>query len=452
MQRGAPMKESSNQNDNLGGKGPSTRHIVGNDIYKLCVELFPIDRSLTGNGTRKTLDILKRELPQLNIYEVLTGTKCFDWTIPREWNCKEAYIITPEGDRICDFSKNNLHLVGYSIPIKKTIPLEELNDYFHSLPELPEAIPYVTSYYKERWGFCISHNERKNLKDGEYKVVINSTLEDGSLTYGELLIPGKTKEEVFLSTYVCHPSMGNNELSGPTVTTHLAKYIQSLENRRYSYRIIFIPETIGSIMYLSKNLNEMKRNMVAGFNVTCVGDNNSYSYLPSRNGGTLADKIALHVLKQSKDNFNDFSFLDRGSDERQYCSPGIDLPVCSVMRTKYLEFKEYHTSLDNLNYIGAKGLNGAYEVYVKIINALENNYKYVSLHLCEPQLGKRGLYPTMNTKDTKSIVNNMMNFLVYCDGTNDLIDISNKINLPIWELYKIIEDLLKNNLISIKKP
>ncbi len=423
--------------------------MIGDNIYKLCEELFPINRSLTGNGVRETLKILKREIPDLNIFEVPTGTKCFDWTIPKEWNVKEAYIIDPNGDKICDFSTNNLHLVGYSTPIKKKMNLDELDKHLYSLPEQPDAIPYITSYYKERWGFCIPHNQREKLIKGVYNIVIESSLDDGNLTYAELLIKGDSEEEIFFSTYICHPSMGNNELSGPTVVTYLAKYISSLKNRRYSYRIVFIPETIGSIMYLSRHLNVMKKNIVAGFNITCVGDNNSYSYLPSKFGNSLADKVALHVLKYSSIKFKTYTFLDRGSDERQYCSPNIDLPICSVMRTKYNEYKEYHTSLDNLDYISPKGLNGSYNIYIKIIEVLENNYSYISNILCEPQLGKRGLYPTMSTKNTKSIVENMMNFLTFSDGTMDLLSIAQKINVPIWELYPIVSKLVESEIVSI---
>jgi len=424
--------------------------MIGEKIYDLCRELFPINRSLTGDGVRKTLNILKRELPELNIFEVPTGTKCFDWTIPKEWNCKEAYIIDPDGNKICDFKVNNLHLMGYSIPANKILNFEELESHMYSLPELPDAIPYITSYYKQRWGFCITENQRQNLKDGEYKVYIDSTLKDGNLTYGELIIKGESKEEIFLSTYVCHPSMGNNELSGPTVTTYLAKYIQSLKNRRYTYRIIFIPETIGSIMYLSKHLDTMKQNIQAGFVLTCVGDNYSYSFLPSRDENTLADKVSRHVLKNAVSNYTEYSFVeDRGSDERQYCAPGIDLPVCSIMRTKYDEYKEYHTSLDNLDYISFKGLNGAYEVYIKVIEALENNHTYKLTVLGEPQLGKRDLYPTDSTKDTWSIVKNMMNICAYADGKIDLVDIAEKINIPIWELYEIIYKFKNEKLLSI---
>lgn len=424
--------------------------MLGEEIYELCKELFPINRSLTGDGVRETLNILKREIPELAIYEVPSGTKCFDWAVPKEWNINEAYIIDPDGNKICNFKENNLHVVGYSIPVNTTIDLEDLEAYLYSLPELPEAIPYITSYYKERWGFCLSHNQRNKLKKGKYKVYIDSTLKDGNLTYGELLIKGDSEKEIFFSTYICHPSMANNELSGPTVVTYLAKYIKSLQQRRYSYRIIFIPETIGSIMYLSKHLDIMKKNVIAGFNVSCVGDNNNYSYLPSKFGNTLSDKVALHVLRSAVEEFKEYSFLKhRGSDERQYCSPGVDLPICSVMRTRYGDYKEYHTSLDNLEYISSAGLNGAYEVYKKIIEILELNYIYLSNVLCEPQLGKRGLYPTISTKNTKSVVANMMNFLAYIDGKKDLIEISNNTNISIIELSEIANRLIDAKLVSI---
>ena len=253
----------------------------GRDIYDLCKKLWPIARSITGNGVRETLNIIQQEIPNLIIHEVPTGTDCFDWKIPKEWNIKGAYIIDPNGKIIIDFRDNNLHVVSYSVPINKTVSLSELQQHLYSLPEQPDAIPYVTSYYEERWGFCITENQRKVLVEGDYQVCIDSTLTNGSLTYGELIIPGKSKKEVFLSTYVCHPSMANNELSGPTVTTYLAKWIQS-QPREYTYRIIFIPETIGSICYLSKNIKVMKKNTIAGFNISCVGDDNAYSYLASR--------------------------------------------------------------------------------------------------------------------------------------------------------------------------
>ena len=426
-------------------------NISGKEIYRLCEELFPINRSLTGDGVRETLTIIQKELKDLKIYEIPTGTKCFDWTVPNEWNIKRAFIIDPDGKKVIDFMENNLHVVSYSIPIDTTMSLEELDKHLYSLPEQPDAIPYVTSYYKESWGFCLTHNQRKNLKKGTYKVLIDSRLEKGNLSYGELIINEGCKEEIFLSTYVCHPSMANNELSGPAITTYIAKNLLSMKDKRFTYRIIFIPETIGSIVYLSKNLEDMREKIIAGFNITCVGDNNSFSFLPSRNQNTLADRVAIHALEYSNLEYQKYSFLDRGSDERQYCSPGVDLPVCSVMRSKYGTYKEYHTSLDNLDFISAEGLYGAYKIYKKMIEILETNKIYKCNNLCEPQLGKRGLYPNLGTLETKDLVWNMMNFLAYCDGEIDLLSIADKIEFPIWELQKIVDSLIDQEVISVNK-
>nr|WP_263326539.1 DUF4910 domain-containing protein [Neobacillus sp. Marseille-Q6967] len=421
-------------------------HETGKLMYNLTKDLFPICRSITGNGVRDTLKILQTIIP-LKIIEIPTGKKVFDWTIPKEWNIRDAYILDTEGNKIVDFKKNNLHVVGYSIPIDTVLSLDELQKHLFSIEEQPEAIPYVTSYYKENWGFCISHNQRQTLKKGFYKVYIDSELKQGHLTYGELILPGKTTKEIFLSTYICHPSLANNELSGPVLTAFLAKWIQSLP-REFTYRIIFIPETIGSIAYLSENLYSMKQNIVAGFNITCVADNKDYSFLPSRYGNTLADKVAQHVLKWRQPNYKTYSFLERGSDERQYCSPGIDLPVVSIMRTKYTEYPEYHTSLDNLDFISSEGFEGAFNIYKECIKILEKNAFYKTTVLGEPQLGKRGLYPSTSIKRSSDSVRTILNFLTYADGTNDLIDIADFIRLPALELIPIVDKLIYHELIS----
>lgn len=422
--------------------------MTGKEMYELIERLFPICRSITGDGVRKTLKIIQEYIP-IEIHEIPTGTKVFDWTVPKEWNIKDAYVIDEDENKIIDFKKNNLHVVGYSVPVNNTITLSELQEHLYSLPDQPEAIPYVSSYYKERWGFCIAHKERKKLREGKYKVFIDSELKDGSLTYGELIIHGKSDKEVFLSTYVCHPSMANNELSGPVVTTFLVKWILS-KPKRYSYRIVFIPETIGSITYLSKNLEVMKKNIFAGFNVSCVGDNGVYSYLPTRNGNTYTDKVALNILSFKHPNFVRYSFLDRGSDERQYDSPGVDLPVCSVMRTKYGAYPEYHTSLDNLDFVSPEGLAGAYDVLRECLRLIEENRKYKINCLGEPQLGKRGLRPTITTTSSyTNEIKSIMDFIAYADGENDLIDISNKTKVPTWELYPIIEKLMKVDLLTV---
>jgi aminopeptidase-like protein len=423
-------------------------HDIKEDIYRLCEVLWPITRSITGNGVRETLSIIQQEISNLTIHEVPTGTQCFDWKIPKEWNIKDAYIIDPDGKKIIDFQDSNLHVVSYSTPINQTVPLAELQEHLHSLPEQPNAIPYVTSYYEERWGFCLTENQRKTLKEGNYQVCINSELSDGSLTYGELIIHGKSEKEVFLSTYVCHPSMANNELSGPAVTTYLAKWIKS-QPREYTYRIIFIPETIGSICYLSKNLDVMKKNIIAGYNISCVGDDNAYSYLPSRDEDTISDRIALHILEKSHSDFVKYNYLDRGSDERQYCSPGIDLPIASVMRTKYGEYEEYHTSLDNLDYISSEGLFGAYEVLTKCIDCIESNKIYKATTLCEPQMGRRNLRPTLGASTNMAAdVKLMSNILVYADGEYDLLDMANKLNISMHEMLQSIGILVEEGLLK----
>ncbi|MGM8885991.1 DUF4910 domain-containing protein [Psychrobacter sp. 1U2] len=423
---------------------------TGISMHGLCKKLFPICRSITGNGFRKSLAIIKNDvqLDDLQFFEVATGTQCFDWEVPKEWNIRDAYIITPDGNKICDFKASNLHVVGYSMPVDQEISLEMLQNHLYSLPNQPDAIPYITSYYQERWGFCLTEQQREALKPGIYQVYIDSELTAGSLTYGELIIAGDTEQEVLLSSYLCHPSMANNELSGPVVTAFLAKWLLSLPSRRYTYRIIIIPETIGSITYLSRHYQTMKKNIIAGFNITCVGDDRAYSYLSSRTGDTLADQAAKHVLAHTHPDYVSYSFLDRGSDERQYCSSGIDLPVCSIMRSKYGCYPEYHTSLDDLELVTASGLLGSYRVLKKAIQCLEANETLTTTVLGEPQLGKRGLYPTIGTKEGGAKVQNMMDFLAYCDGVSSNLEIADKIKLPLWELDDIINQLKAEQLLK----
>lgn len=422
---------------------------VGVRMYELAEELFPICRSITGEGIRYTLNRLKKEVPQIVLHEIPTGTKVFDWVVPKEWEISEAYIEDMKGNRIVDFQKNNLHVVGYSIPIDAIVSGDELQAHLYSLPEHPDWIPYVTSYYKERWGFCVTENSRKKLTDNQYHVVIKSKLFDGSLTYAELLIPGQVSDEIFFSTYACHPSMANNELSGPVVQIELAKLLMSRKNK-YSYRLIWIPETIGSITYLSKNLDYMKEHIIAGYNITCVGDDRAVSYIQSRKGNTIADRAAKNVLKYIAPDYMEYSYLNRGSDERQYNAPGIDLPVCSICRTKFHEYPEYHTSADDLKLISPKGLEKSYYIYKEIIEALEVNEIYRINCLCEPQLGPRGLYSTECFNRSSIAVKDMMDFIAYADGTMDLIEISDKINVPVKKLDEIAQVLLKANLFTKK--
>lgn len=417
-------------------------------MYSLANELFPLCRSITGKGTRKTLLRLQKEVPEMKLLEVESGTKVFDWTVPNEWSIEEAYIEDSNGDRIVDFKKNNLHVVGYSTPIDTIVSLGELNEHLYSLSDHPDWIPYVTSYYKENWGFCMSHNQRISLKDGNYHVVIKSSLFPGSLSYGELLIPGKSEKEIFLSTYVCHPSMANNELSGPVVQLQLAKWLLGQKNLKYSYRLIWIPETIGSITYLSRNLEAMKKKVIAGYVLTCVGDERAVSYVGSRKENTLADVAAKNVLHFLAPDYKYYDFLHRGSDERQYNAPGVDLPVCSICCSKYHEYPEYHTSADDMTLISAKGLERSYDIYKTVIEAIERNTKYKINCYCEPQLGLRGLYPTESFNRSSVSVQDMMNFIAYADGTMDLFEISELIDVPVNRLHEIAVKLIEAELFT----
>lgn len=424
----------------------------GNNMYDLAVELFPLNRSLTGNGVRKTLNILKKFIPELEIREVECGTKAFDWTIPEEWSIEAGYIENSKGERIIDFANNNLHIMGYSAPVDKYVTRQELLEYIYVEETRPKAIPYVTSYYKKRFGFCMSMEQRDQLPDDEYHIVIKSNFIKGSMTYAEVLIPSTqgTDEEIFFSTYICHPSMANNELSGPCLATALIDYVKGLKKRKYNYRFLFAPETIGSIYYLSINLERMKKNVKAGYVLSCVGDNRTFSYVPSRKGDTLADRAALNVLNHMNNNYIRYSFLDRASDERQYCSIGVDLPVCVVCRSKYGCYPEYHTSDDDLSVISAEGLQQTKEVYIQIIDLLEYNEYYFTNCCCEPQLGKRGLYPTISKKNSYDEVVAMMDLLAYADGCTDLIGISDCINQRAKVLIPIVNRMLQEGLIVIK--
>lgn len=423
---------------------------AGDLMYGLAERLFPICRSITGNGFRQSLEIIREIVPEIQVYEVPSGTEAFDWTVPKEWNIRGGWIKNLRGETIIDFNDCNLHVLGYSVPVHQTISREELLEHVYTQPEQPDWIPYVTSYYKERWGFCMSENQKLSLTDSEYEIMIDSSLEEGHLTYGELILSGETEDEIFFSTYLCHPSMANNELSGPCVQTELIKYLKALSHRRYTYRFVFIPETIGSITYLSRNLEMLQQHVKAGFVLSCVGDNRTYSMVSTKYADTLTDRVLENVLKFHYPDYIRYSFMKRASDERQYGSAGVDLPVCAFCRSKYHEYPEYHTSADNMDLISPEGLQGAYDVMVKVINALENNYFYQMLCKCEPQLGKRGLYPTVSQKGTKGDARYMQDFIAYADGRNDLIEISNILDIPVDRLIPIKDQLLENHLLAIK--
>lgn len=420
---------------------------TGQEMYDFAGKLFPIGRSLTGEGVRESLKLLKEEVPELEIKAVPSGTKVYDWTVPQEWEIREGYIEDDQGNRILDYHKNNLQVMGYSTAVDRYVDREELLQYIKVEENQPDVIPYVTSYYAPRFAFCMSKNQRDSLDPGTYHMVIDSRHFDGVLNYGEILLPGASAREVLLSTYICHPSMANNEVSGPVLAVWLAKWLKTLD-RNLSYRIVIVPETIGSIAYLSRNLSEMKTKTIAGFVLSCVGDNRTYSYLESRKGNTLADRVMINVLGFAYPEYKRYSYLDRGSDERQYNAPGVDLPVCDFCRSKYAEYPEYHTSADDMSLISPEGLEGSFEIMRQVLHALEYNHYYHVTCLCEPQLGKRGLYPTESRKGIYEEVKKMTNLIAYADGTEDLISISSRIGVPVEELIPIVDRLCEAGLLE----
>jgi len=416
-------------------------------------KLFPICRSLTGFGVRKTLKIIKKEFSNLKIKKVKSGLKVFDWTVPPEWNVINACVIDKDGFKIIDFKKNNLHLVGYSTPMKQTLKKKDLFKNFHFLKKQPRAIPYITSYYNKRWGFCITYNEfkkfdKKYVSEDKFKVVIDSSFKkDGNLNYGELILKGKSNQEILISTYICHPSMANNELSGPIVTMGLINYF-SKKKLNKTLRFIFIPETIGSISYLNINLDHLKKNVIGGYNLSCIGDDRGHSCMFSKYQNSPSDEAIIEAYKELKiKNYKIYPFLKRASDERQYNSPGVDLRISSIFRTKYGEYPEYHTSLDDFSVVTLKGISGGFKVAKKSIELILKKIFPKYRIICEPQMGKRGLYPTLNDLNENKETRNYMNFLQYADGYNSLEKISDLIKLDLASVKKINLTLLKFKLI-----
>lgn len=424
------------------------------DIVKK--DIYPLATSLTGRGAKSFLNIIQKNFPKLKIYKVKSGKKVFDWRIPPEWNIKEAYIIDKNNKKIINFRNHNLHIVGYSIPLNKFLSKKELFEKIHSIKEQPNAIPYVTSYYFRDWGFCTTHKhktflEKKYSNSDIFKVVIKSDLNSkGHLCYGEYVIPGKSKSEILISTYICHPSMANNELSGPIVSMSLINYFKKFKSLEKTLRFVFLPETIGSITYLNKNIDKLKKNVIGGFNLSCIGDEKQHSCMLTKYENSLSDQSILATYKKLKLKYKKYSFLERGSDERQYNSPGIDLKIASIFRSKYGEYKEYHTSLDDFNLVTKKGISEGAKVAMNAIKILSKKIIPKYTILCEPQMGKRNLYSNLSFKHNKKSFNSrkLMNFLQYADGSNDLVKISKLIKLKYAETFKIYKLLSKHNLIT----
>ena len=396
-------------------------------MIKWAKDLFPLCRSLTGDGTRKTLRYFQNINNEFKILNFKSGKKVFDWSIPLEWNIKDAYIEHNSKKRFAEFKRNNLHILGYSMPVNKVIKKEELLKHIYSQKDQPNSIPYVTSYYKKRWGFCMTENTKKKLPSGNYKVLINSTLSKGIMEIMHAKISGKSKKEIFFSSYVCHPSMANNELSGPVLLNAIMQYLKTKYPKSfYSYRFVLLPETIGSIAYLSKFKNILKKNVICGFNLTCVGDEREYSVINSPEGNTLAD-YSLESALIGKKNVKSYSFLHRASDERQYCAPNIDLPLCRFSKSK--DYPEYHTDKDDFKVVTEKGLDQSLDVFKDIIDAFETGLYPKTKILCEPNLGKRNLYPTISQKGSYNNELVMrMDLIALSNGKNSIFKISKLLN------------------------
>ncbi|MBW2270597.1 MAG: DUF4910 domain-containing protein [Deltaproteobacteria bacterium] len=420
---------------------------VGRDMHAFMAELYPICRSISGAGLRETLNAIGERIP-LEISEVPTGTEVFDWTIPREWNVREAWVRGPDGEKVVDFCDSNLHVVSYSTPVHRKLSLEDLQEHLFSLPEHPEWIPYRTSYYREFWGFCLAHRQREALAAGTYEVFIDSTLEDGSLSYAECVLPGRSDEEILVSCHTCHPSTCNDNLSGVALVTFLASLLRELP-LRYTYRFLFNPGGIGSIAWLSRNEERLER-IRHGLVAVCVGDPGSLTYKRSRRENADVDRAALHVLERSGADHQVIDFSPYGYDERNFSSPAFDLPVGSLSRSTHTRYAEYHTSADDLDFVRPEFLADSLEKYLSIIEVLEQNRRYLSLSpKGEPQLGKRGLYAPMGgLQDRFASEVAMLWILNYADGHHDLLDVARKSRLEMADLHSAAVALCEHGLLE----
>jgi len=420
---------------------------VGNDLHRFAGDLYPICRSITGEGVRETLARVKERIP-LQIVNVPSGTQVFDWTVPKEWNIRDAYVKDAKGHRVVDFRRSTLHVLNYSTPVRATMPLAELKTHLFTLPEHPDWIPYRTTYYKETWGFCLAHNDMLALPDHDYEVCIDSTLADGNLTYGECLIPGRSADEVLISTHICHPSLANDNLSSLTVATALAEFLKG-RDLRYSYRFLFVPGTIGPITWLWQNRDRVDR-VRHGLVLAGIGDSGGFHYKKSREGDAEIDRVVAHVLRHSGESSDILEFSPYGYDERQYCSPGFSLPVGCLMRSVWGTFPEYHTSADNLDFIRPAQLRSSLRVCTAIFDVLESNCRYQNLNpFCEPQLGKRGLYRSTGGEAIGDEINARLWVLNLSDGDHSLLDIAERSGLPFSAISEAADLLHQNGLLAI---
>ena len=423
--------------------------LIGERLYSLVERLFPICRSITGNGVRESLAILQEYIP-VEIREVPSGTKVLDWEVPREWNITDAWIKDPSGKKILDFQKNNLHVLNYSIPVHKKTGLAELKEHLYSLPDQPELIPYRTSYYQANWGFCMADQQLQQLKEGNYEVYIDSSLEFGHLSYGELYIAGESEQEILLSAHICHPSLANDNLSGVALLCFLAEQIRQQKNL-YSYRFLFIPGTIGSITWLARNQDRLK-NIQSGLVTSLLGDGAGFSYKKSRRGKAEIDRVVEQVLKHGGKPYQLIDFFPYGYDERQFCSPGFNLPVGNLSRSQFGQFPEYHSSADNLDFVKPEYLEESFLIFQQIFRALEANDTFVNQYpYGEPQLGKRGLYQAIGGhNDHKSLQMAMLWILNLSDGSNQLLDISERSGISFETISQVAAILEENGLIKRK--
>ena len=426
---------------------------AGEELYKLVAELYPICRSITGDGVRRTLEIVGRELGGLEVHEVPTGTQVLDWTVPREWNVRDAWVADAAGERVIDFQASNLHLVSYSAPVRATMPLAELKQHLFTLPDQPDRVPYRTSYYAERWGFCASQRLVDGLPDGDYEVCVDTTLADGHLTYGEHLVEGQTQDEVLISCHVCHPSLANDNLSGIAVASRLARLLGQGGRPRYSYRFLFIPGTIGSITWLARNQDNLGR-VRHGLVLSGVGDPGGFTYKRSRRGDTEIDRAVAHVLGRSGRDHQLVDFSPYGYDERQYCSPGFNLPVGRLGRTPFATYPQYHTSADDLDFVGPAQLQESLEVCQEIVEVLEGNRRYLNLFpKGEPQLGRRGLYGSIGGRsDAEQRQMAMLWVLNLSDGDHSLLDVAERAGLPFAQVADVAAVLEEAGLLSRTAP